>query len=225
MSSGSPGRHRAPTTASKIRRRAATVAVAAGAAAVTPLLVAGPAQADSVNWDAIAQCESGGNWQTNTGNGYYGGLQFSQGTWAAYGGTQYAARADLASRSAQIAVAERTLAGQGIGAWPVCGGRGGSTASYHPSASAEQSTVDRSASRGSRSERRQAPSTSDVDRTAQTAAPVAGSGSYVVRRGDTLSRIAAQQRVEGGWRAVYAVNRGTVQDPDLIFPGQRLRLP
>ena len=217
MSSRSLGRHRAPTAASKIRRRAATVAAAAGAAAVTPLLVAGPAAADSVNWDAIAQCESGGNWHTNTGNGFYGGLQFTQGTWAAYGGTQYASRADLASRSQQIAVAERTLASQGIGAWPSCGRQAGSSTTYRAGSSARSSTVDRSTTwRPSRSERRSAPSTSDAGRTV--------GGSYVVRSGDTLSTIAAKHRVEGGWRAVYALNRGTVEDPDLIFPGERLRL-
>jgi len=77
-----------------------------------------------VNWDAIAACESGGNWGTSTGNGFYGGLQFSQGTWDAYGGGQYASTAAGASRSQQIAVAQKVLAGQGIGAWPVCGAHG-----------------------------------------------------------------------------------------------------
>jgi len=77
-----------------------------------------------VNWDAIAACESGGNWGTSTGNGFSGGLQFSQGTWDAYGGGSYASTAAGASRSQQIAVAQRVLAGQGIGAWPVCGARG-----------------------------------------------------------------------------------------------------
>jgi hypothetical protein len=77
-----------------------------------------------VNWDAIAACESGGNWGISTGNGFSGGLQFSQGTWNAYGGGQYASSASGASRSQQIAVAQRVLAGQGIGAWPVCGSRG-----------------------------------------------------------------------------------------------------
>ena len=80
--------------------------------------------AGGANWAAIAACESGGNWSANTGNGFYGGLQFSQGTWDAYGGGQYAASANLASESQQIAVAERVLAGQGIGAWPVCGAGG-----------------------------------------------------------------------------------------------------
>jgi len=77
-----------------------------------------------VNWNAIAACESGGNWGTSTGNGYYGGLQFSQGTWDANGGGQYASTAAGASRSQQIAVAQRVLANQGIGAWPVCGANG-----------------------------------------------------------------------------------------------------
>jgi hypothetical protein len=83
-----------------------------------------PASSDGVNWAAIAACESGGEWSANTGNGFYGGLQFSEGTWLAYGGGQYASSANLASESQQIAVADRVLAGQGIGAWPVCGPRG-----------------------------------------------------------------------------------------------------
>ncbi|GAB3016387.1 transglycosylase family protein [Mycobacterium bourgelatii] len=75
----------------------------------------------SVNWDAIAQCESGGNWGINTGNGYYGGLQFTPGTWRANGGS---GSAHTASREEQIRVAENVLHSQGIGAWPVCGRRG-----------------------------------------------------------------------------------------------------
>lgn len=74
-----------------------------------------------LNWDAVAACESGGNWAINTGNGFYGGLQFTESTWDAYGGSAYAPRADLASREQQIAVAERVYASQGSGAWPVCG--------------------------------------------------------------------------------------------------------
>jgi len=75
----------------------------------------------SVNWDAIAQCESGGNWGINTGNGYLGGLQFTSGTWHANGGSGSPAGA---SREEQIRVAENVLRTQGIGAWPVCGRRG-----------------------------------------------------------------------------------------------------
>lgn len=71
-------------------------------------------------WDRIAACESGGNWHINTGNGYYGGLQFSASTWLGYGGGAYASRADLATREQQIAIAQKVQAGQGWGAWPVC---------------------------------------------------------------------------------------------------------
>jgi len=76
------------------------------------------------NWDAIAACESSGNWGINTGNGYQGGLQFAPGTWASHGGLTYAPAANLATREEQIAVANNVLASQGIGAWPVCGARG-----------------------------------------------------------------------------------------------------
>jgi hypothetical protein len=73
------------------------------------------------DWDAVARCESGGDWSINTGNGFYGGLQFTPSTWLAFGGAAYASRADLATRAEQIAVAEEVLAEQGPGAWPTCG--------------------------------------------------------------------------------------------------------
>lgn len=80
--------------------------------------------ASSVNWDAVAACESSGNWGADTGNGFYGGLQFTESTWLAYGGGQYAQNPASASQAAQETVANSVLAGQGIGAWPVCGSRG-----------------------------------------------------------------------------------------------------
>jgi hypothetical protein len=89
------------------------------APAPAPRAKAPPISGDAV-WDRLAQCESGGNWAINTGNGYYGGLQFSLGTWAGYGGTAYAARPDLASRVEQITVAERLRAARGYGPWPAC---------------------------------------------------------------------------------------------------------
>jgi LysM repeat protein len=95
-----------------------------GQSASAPVSNAVPASSGGVNWSGIAACESGGNWSTNTGNGFYGGLQFSEQTWLAYGGGQYAPSANLASPSQQIAVAQQVLAGQGIGAWPVCGAGG-----------------------------------------------------------------------------------------------------
>jgi len=114
-----------------LERAAMAAAGAAPAPAATtlgpsslPVATSYPAMSGGVNWGAIAACESGGNWSTNTGNGFYGGLQFSEGTWLAYGGGQYAQTAAGASQSQQIAVAQRVLAGQGIGAWPVCGANG-----------------------------------------------------------------------------------------------------
>jgi LysM repeat protein len=98
----------------------------AAPAQAAPAQAAPAASSDSggANWSAIAACESGGNWSTNTGNGFYGGLQFTEQTWLAYGGGQYASSANLASQSQQIAVAQQVLAAQGIGAWPVCGAGG-----------------------------------------------------------------------------------------------------
>ena len=95
---------------------AGTVAFGAAAAIMAPTASAAP---DS-DWDRLAQCEAGGNWHINTGNGYYGGLQFNQQTWQANGGGEFAATADQASREQQIVVAERVLASQGWGAWPAC---------------------------------------------------------------------------------------------------------
>lgn len=126
------GRHRAPRRLSPLCRGLA-LAAATGLAGITPLIVGvSPAQAD-VNWDAIAQCESGGSWNINTGNGYYGGLQFSSSTWRSHGGTKYAGSAHNASRSEQITVARRVLRSQGIGAWPTCGKKGYSSKRYRTS--------------------------------------------------------------------------------------------
>lgn len=98
----------------------------AGALALVPMAVSTPtAQAESVNWDAIAECESGGNWNINTGNGHYGGLQFKQATWAANGGVGNPAQA---TRAEQIRVAENVLRTQGLKAWPKCGPRGATPA-------------------------------------------------------------------------------------------------
>jgi len=110
-------------------RRAITFTVlSAGAAIVAATVVPGSAQAATETvWDRVAACESSGNWSINTGNGFYGGLQFLQATWVGFGGTQYAARADLATKSEQIAVAKEVLKVQGPGAWPVCSVRAGLT--------------------------------------------------------------------------------------------------
>jgi resuscitation-promoting factor RpfE len=103
-------------------RKKLTMAAIGGALMAAPVaLSTGTAHADGVNWDAVAACESGGNWSINTGNGYYGGLQFTMGTWSSNGGS---GSPHHASREEQIRVANNVLQSQGIGAWPSCGGRG-----------------------------------------------------------------------------------------------------
>lgn len=102
----------------RMRKLMAMAAMTCAAVAALLGLSAGTANADTVNWDAVAQCESGGNWSTSTGNGFYGGLQFKPSTWAAHGGQGSPA---AASREQQIQVAERVLATQGLKAWPTCG--------------------------------------------------------------------------------------------------------
>ena len=113
------GRHRKPTTSTVGVAKLAFTGAVIGSGGIA--LAAHAAAAPDSEWDRVASCESGGNWGINTGNGYHGGLQFSQGTWAAHGGGEYATSANQATRDQQIAVAERVLATQGRGAWPVCG--------------------------------------------------------------------------------------------------------
>jgi len=120
---------------------------------ITGVTLAVPAQAAGSVWDAVAACESGGNWSISTGNGFYGGLQFTNQTWNGFGGTRYASRADQASKSAQIAVAQRVLATQGPGAWPVCSQKAGLTRSNGGAATAvpeRTPTVSRSTVRTAR---------------------------------------------------------------------------
>ncbi len=113
---------------SPARRRIAGVAVAGATAAVGSVAAAQSASASSV-WDAVAQCESGGNWSTSTGNGFYGGLQFTHQTWQAFGGGAYGYNADDATREQQITIAQKVLQAQGPGAWPVCSQEAGLTSS------------------------------------------------------------------------------------------------
>ncbi|MEU3659480.1 transglycosylase family protein [Streptomyces sp. NPDC032940] len=231
------GKHRRPSKATRV----IAVAGVTGAAVAAPLMAAGNASAATASeWDAVAQCESGGNWSINTGNGYYGGLQFSASTWAAYGGTQYAATADQASKAQQIAVAEKVLAGQGKGAWPVCG-TGLSSAAYtggsaesQDSGSSQSSAPERSTEqKASRSSER--PAAEAETKTEQKAekktvtTPTGkkvekGDGEYKVVKGDTLSSIAAEHHVKGGWAKLFKLNDDIVDDADLIYPGQQLHL-
>ncbi|MER7662520.1 MULTISPECIES: transglycosylase family protein [unclassified Streptomyces] len=309
------GRHRRP-------RQAPAIVVAAGvtgSAIAIPLLGAGSASAaDAATWDRVAACESGGQWSADMDNGYYGGLQFAQETWEDFGGTEYADRADLASRSQQIAVAEKVLEAQGPEAWATCAGIAGLTqdgtgtgvdpgasapgeqnapatsdnplASLAPSTSASPSetaepapaptqgignsgtgdsgsgesgsatgkhrgepaaeptapkstgaagatgTAEPGNADNGRESGRHASRGDDVARGGEGAADEAGEparangadaapGSYIVRPGDSLSAIAASQKLPGGWSSLYEANAETVgDDPDLILPGQSLEL-
>lgn len=225
--------------------RAVGIGVAAAAAlAAAGVATAGDAHAASVStWDRVAACESGGNWAINTGNGFYGGLQFTHSTWIAYGGGAYASNANLASKSAQISVAEKVLASQGPGAWPVCSvraglTRGGGSPVVQPAPApkpapkktytAPKKTY--TAPKTSRSSQRPtytAPKkTYTAPKKVYTAPKVALSGkTFTVKKGDTLSKLAESYHVKGGWQALFGANKGTVNDPNLIFVGQHLNLP
>ncbi|MFG2959578.1 transglycosylase family protein [Streptomyces sp. NPDC048291] len=220
------GKHRRPSKAV----RAIAVAGVTGVAVAAPLMAAGSASAATASeWDTVAQCESGGNWSINTGNGYYGGLQFSASTWAAYGGTQYAAQANQASKAQQITIAEKVLAAQGKGAWPVCGtglsgaaytgGSAGSTSSSSSSSTGTRSTDTQAASRSA-----ERPAAKKTVTTPTGKKVKKGDGEYKVVKGDTLSSIAEKHKVKGGWQALFKLNKDIVDDADFIYPGQQLHL-
>ncbi|MFE5326553.1 transglycosylase family protein [Embleya sp. NPDC056575] len=243
------GRHRRRSTSRTTRLIAA--AGVAGVGVAMPIIGAGTAQAASVStWDKVAQCESTGNWKINTGNGFYGGLQFTQSTWNEFGGSQYAARADQATKSQQIAIAEKVLKSQGPGAWPVCsvkagltrggaapdldtGSAGGKTApKTAPKTESAKPAPKTETAKPKIEVKSEAPKTeAPKDETPKTEAPKAettaktdaAGGSYVVVAGDTLSQIANARNVPGGWPKLYEANKSVVgENPDLIFPGQQL---
>ena len=191
------GRHRAPSTTGRTLARTAI----AGAVLSAPAIAAPAASADtgSSAWDRLAQCESTGNWAINTGNGFSGGLQFTPGTWRAFGGKGLAHHA---SREEQIAVAERVLAKQGWNAWPACSRKLGLRGTPKPVQVAPQATL-----------RTSSASSKDP----------AGSNTVRVQSGDTLSRIAAAHHVEGGWEALRAANPGL--NPHKLKIGAVLRMP
>lgn len=163
-------------------------------------LMIGVPEAHAQDWDELAQCESSGDWSINTGNGFYGGLQFHQQTWAGFGGLAYAPRADLASRAQQIDIARKVLAVQGPGAWPACsastGWESGTTGAPEPT-----------------------PATPQPAPEPEQSAPVQGD-EYEVRSGDTLSEIADEHGTT--WQTIYRHNRDVVSDPSLIYPGEVL---
>ncbi|MFF0108283.1 transglycosylase family protein [Streptomyces hirsutus] len=246
------GKHRRPSKATRV---IAVVGVT-GAAVAAPLMAAGNASAATASeWETVARCESGGNWSINTGNGYYGGLQFSASTWAGYGGTAYAGTADQASKAQQIEIAEKVLAGQGKGAWPVCGkglsnaaySGGGSTEGSGNQSSGNQSSGNQDGGSSQQSQQQESPKQNTEaapERSAEQKAsrsderPAAkktvttptgekvekGDGEYKVVKGDTLSSIASEHDVKGGWGKLFKLNDDIVEEADLIYPGQQLHL-
>ncbi|MFJ9628897.1 transglycosylase family protein [Streptomyces sp. NPDC091280] len=223
----SKGKHRRPSKATRV----ATLAGVTGVAIAAPLMATGSASAATASeWDAVAQCESGGNWSINTGNGYYGGLQFSASTWAAYGGTAYAATANQASKSQQIAVAEKVLASQGKGAWPVCGtglssaAYSGSSSSSSSGSSSSKSTTERSTTDTTASRSAERPAVKKTVTTPTGKKVKKGDGEYKVVKGDTLSSIAEKHKVKGGWQQLFKLNKSIIDDADFIYPGQQLHL-
>ncbi|MER7170818.1 transglycosylase family protein [Streptomyces mesophilus] len=220
------GKHRRLTKGEKAVR-AVTLAGVAGTAIAAPLMTAGTASAATTSeWDQVAQCESGGNWSINTGNGYYGGLQFSASTWSGYGGTAYAPTADQATKEQQIAIGEKVLAGQGKGAWPSCG-VGLSNASNDAGAAQEAAPQQEAPKQESAPQRESAPKADRSQRTVETPTGKKvkkGDGEYKVKSGDTLSKIAEAHDVKGGWEKLFKLNDDIVDDADFIFPGQQLHL-
>ncbi|WP_431042227.1 transglycosylase family protein [Streptomyces sp. P1-3] len=201
---------------------------ASGAGVALPLVGATSANAASVEtWDKVADCESTGNWSINTGNGFFGGLQFTQSTWEAFGGTKYAPRADLATKDQQIAIAEKVLAEQGPGAWPVCSAKAGlAQGGPAPAISPDGAKAAPAAAPKAAAPKAEAPKAAPKagPKHAKPAAP-AQDETYTVVSGDTLYKIAQTHGVEGGWQAVYEANREVVGgNPNLIFPGQDLSL-
>ncbi|MBV2156068.1 transglycosylase family protein [Kitasatospora sp. SUK 42] len=244
-----------PTNGTRLSGRTRRVIAALGVAGVgltVPCLTTSTANAASVStWDAVAQCESGGNWAINTGNGFYGGLQFTSSTWAAFGGTAYAAQANQATKAQQIAVAEKVLASQGPGAWPVCSvkaglTKGGTPAAVDTSAAATGSTATKptqgqTQAPAAKPAKPAAPSQDQAQASSgsakgnwvqkrqpqaqpQAAAPAQAQGAdYTVVAGDWLSSIADKHNVQGGWQRLYDLNRSTLAEgPDTIYPGQQL---
>ena len=230
-----------------IRRTAAALAIG-GVAAATMSMPAANA-VDGATWDALAQCESGGNWSINTGNGFYGGLQFTQQSWNGVGMSGSPANA---TRAQQIEAGERLLAIQGWGAWPACSaklglyGKTGAAPTYTeptttvaaqsqtqqtytapaaqvapaaPAAQAAPVAVEAPAAAPA------APAVEAPVAAAPVAAPKAAAGTYTVVPGDSLSLIASKLGVAGGYQAIAAANTDIIYNVDLIFPGQVLTIP
>jgi nucleoid-associated protein YgaU len=220
------------STFSTAARRGVTVAAVsmAGLALSATAANAAVPTASGSTWDALAQCESGGNWAINTGNGFSGGLQFTPQTWAGFGGT---GAPENASRAQQIAVAEKVQATQGWGAWPACaaklglsGGGGAAAPQIQPQSAPVKAAPVQAAPVAQAPVAAEVPVQAPVETHAKHAAAVAVSGeTYTIQSGDTLSKIADKLGIKGGWQSLADANADTIADPDLVFVGQVLQLP
>ena len=225
------------STLSTAARRGVTLAAVSAATlalSATAANAATPTATSASTWDALAQCESGGNWNINTGNGFSGGLQFTPQTWAAFGGT---GSPQNASRAQQIAVAEKVQASQGWGAWPACsaklglnGGGGAPAPQILPQSAPVQAPVQAAPVQApvQTAPVAQAPvaEVAQAPVQARHAAAIAVSGeTYTVQDGDTLSKIADKLGIHGGWQHLADANADTISNPNLVFVGQVLQLP
>jgi resuscitation-promoting factor RpfA len=220
------GRHRKPAAPSAAGRAAIVATtgafaavpvvlgtVGAGTASAAELAPESVAPAPSINWDPIIKCESGGNPRaTNSSSTASGLFQFVNGSWKAYGGGQYAARAKDATPAEQLAVANTAFEKSGLTPW---------AASKH----CWKGQVDTSSTARTTSITTTLPSKSTTIRSVadKKAAPAAGGGSYTVVAGDTLSGIAAKHGMS--WQSVWSANKGSVPKPGMLHPGEQLKLP
>ena len=206
------GSHSAKTNSVGTKFAATTIAFGAAAALMAPTAAAAP---DS-DWDRLAECESGGNWSINTGNGYHGGLQFSASTWQAHGGGEFAPTADQATREEQIVVAERTLASQGWGAWPACSAQLGLNSPATPrTAPAQKPSAPANAPAAVQKATQNAPS-NEVASDQVYNLVVETLNSYGVQVPSVVTD--AYKANRGDFNAFYSANRGTI-DPILAQLG------
>ena len=245
------GAHRRTSTTGRRRKPNPTkrnigLATAPLVAAI-PLVSASSASAGEAGpWDRLASCESGGNWHINTGNGYYGGVQFADGTWDGWGGERYASRADLATKAEQIVIAAKLVENSGWRSWPSCSSSLGLGADERrvaldiaaelkaamngdSTAGDSQTSGDRTNDDQTAAEQRAKDNRVDTERASRgkhrKQPDTTGLATYRVKSGDTLSSIARRKDVPGGWANLYRINKKTIgSNPGLIFPGQRLVL-
>jgi LysM repeat protein len=244
------GAHRRTSAAGRRRKPNPTkrnigLATAPLVAAIPLVSASSASAAEAGPWDRLASCESGGNWHINTGNGYYGGVQFADGTWDGWGGERYASRADLATKTEQIVIAAKLVENSGWGSWPACSDRLGlgseerrvalDIAAELKAAMNGDSTAGDSQTSGDRTQDDQTTEQRVKDNRVDTERASRGKhrkqrdttdlATYRVKSGDTLSSIARRKDVPGGWENLYRINRKTIgSNPGLIFPGQRLVL-